>query len=214
MAKLREYGFNAFGVDIDEKTVSKGFPLFRNRGLSPRELLKPVSRTGEFPDGFFHLVFSEQVFEHVRELSAVISEQSRITKAGGFGVHCFPGSKNIWEDHLKMPLVHWMPKTSVRKYWIGMMLMLSFGPKGPWPEADGKPFVDKLDVYYQYMNNKTYYRDSREIQRQFEDLGFHADCRVLSWAGRLGGLLPGFLARNGFPRGQLVFRVRRRDTMT
>lgn len=213
VAKLREDGFNAFGVDIDKKTMSNGFPLFEKRGLAPCDLLKPVSRIGEFPDDFFHLIFSEQVFEHVSDLSAVIYEQSRVTKANGFGVHCFPGSRNVWEDHLKMPLVHWMPKASVRKYWIGLMLMLSLGPKGPWPEANGKPFLGKLDVYYQYMNNKTHYRDSNEIQQLFEDLGFDADYRILGWARRLARFLPRFLARNGFPQGPVVFRVRKRETM-
>jgi SAM-dependent methyltransferase len=212
VAKLREKGFNAFGIDIDEKTMSNGFSLFENRGLAPHELLKPVLRIGEFPDGFFHMIFSEQVFEHVCDLAGVISEQSRITRANGLGVHCFPGAKNVWEDHLKMPFVHWLPKTFARRYWIGMMLILRFGPKTGWPGVNEMSFQKQLDVYYQYMNNKTYYRDSEAIQHQFEESGFDADYRIAGRAGRLRRLFPGFLTRNGFPRGAVVFRAMRRDT--
>lgn len=214
VAKLREKGFNVFGVEIDRKTMSNGFPLFEQRGLSPSELLKPVSQVGNFDDGFFHLIFSEQVFEHIADLSGVIAEQARLTAADGIGVHCFPGAKNVWEGHLHMPFVHWLPKTLSRKYWISMMLLLSWGPpKGAWPGTSGKHFWEQADVYYHYMNEKTYYRDNEHLREEFEKCGFDARYEISGFKSRLLRRLPVGLRRNGFPRGSVTFVVRRRENI-
>lgn len=213
VAKLREMGFNAFGVDVDERVMAKGFALFKNRGLAPEELLSAVSRTDRFPNGFFHLIFSEQVLEHVADLTPVISEQSRVTSANGLGLHRFPGTWNVWEGHLKMPLAHWLPKTVVRKYWIGMMLMLGFGPKTGWAGSQDKPFSERLDTFYRYLNEKTFYRDSRHVGQLFETHGFDCRCRVAGQGKRMRRLYPDLLVRNGFPRGSVTLHVVRRGSM-
>lgn len=209
VAKLREKGFNAFGVEIDRNCLSKGFPIFESRGLSPDSLLRPLDEINSFPDGYFDCVFSQQVFEHVRDLAGVIEEQSRLTAPGGIGIHCFPASKNVWEAHLNMPLVHWLPKSPVRKLWIAGMLNLSYGPKTPWPAVDGKSSWEAADVYYRYANEKTYYRDSKVIQNLFESNGFSAKYSIPSLSWKIRRFLPDYLRRNGFPRGTVVFVVRR-----
>ena len=62
VAKLRERGFNAFGLEIDPRTLANGFALFQQRGLVPTDLLKPVAEVGSFPDAFFH-------YRYVNELT-------------------------------------------------------------------------------------------------------------------------------------------------
>jgi len=211
VAKLREKGFNAFGVDINPETMSKGFPLFRRRGLSPGELLKTAAEAGDFADGFFHVIFSEQVFEHIADLPAVIQTQARLTAPGGSGVHCFPCAKKVWEGHLLMPLVHWLPKNPLRKYWIAMMLFLGWGPpKGSWPETRGKVFREQVDVYYHYLNEHTHYRDNHHIRSEFEKYGFDVNFEISKINSRLLRGVPTGLRRNGFPRGSVTFVVRRR----
>lgn len=210
--KLREQGFNAFGVDIDLKTVSNGFALIKQRGFSPTELLKPVSDVGSFEDGFFHFVFSEQVLEHVADLTGVVKELARLTAPGGIGVHSLPGAKKIWESHLYMPFVHWLPKTFIRKYWIAMMLLLSAGPKkNSWPETKGKSLWGQAEVYFNYMNNRTYYRDNNQIRAEFEKFQFDATYEVDSGKWQFLRFLPSSLRRNGFPRGSVAFFVLRRN---
>lgn len=163
VAKLREQGFNAFGVEIDLNVMSNGFELFEKRGLSPSNILKPIDESCYFDNGFFHLIFSEQVFEHIENLDSVLKEHSRLTAQGGIGVHCFPGSKNVSEDHLNMPFVHWFPKNIIRKYWIYLMLLFSYGPKNRWPQTIDKSLWSAADIYYWYINNRTYYRDNDKI---------------------------------------------------
>jgi len=212
VAKLREKGFNAFGVEIDQKAMLKGFSLFEQRGLVPGELMKPVSKVGDFDDGFFDLIFSEQVFEHIADLSGVIAEQARITAPGGIGIHLFPGAKNVWEGHLLMPFAHWLPKSLFRKYWIAAMLLLSWGPpKDAWPETIGKSFMEQVNVYYHYLNEKTYYRDSKHICDEFGKCGFDAKYEVSGYNSRILRMIPVDLRKKGFPRGSVTVVVRRNE---
>lgn len=86
---LNQEGYAAYGVDIDRSYLNRGEDLFRKRGLDPEQLLAVIdaeSRTS-WPDGYFHVVFSEQVFEHVKDLDQVASEMNRVSKLGGKGFH-------------------------------------------------------------------------------------------------------------------------------
>lgn len=68
--KLLEMGIDAYGVDIDPGPLKNGADAFRGRGEDPEHRLRLIKADGctPFPDGFFHLVLSDQVFEHVRDL--------------------------------------------------------------------------------------------------------------------------------------------------
>lgn len=185
--------------------MKNGFSLFESRGETPSEILKSVDDTECFPPEYFHVIFSEQVLEHVADLSQVVKDQARLTISGGVGIHCFPGAKMIWEEHLNMPLVHWLPKSILRRYWIALMLLLRLGPKTPWPETKGKPFWDKVNVYLRYVNDNTFYRDNKAICSKFSQCGFEARYEVVS-----RNPLPVLSRRNGFPSGNIHFFLARR----
>ncbi|MCH2203696.1 MAG: class I SAM-dependent methyltransferase [Fuerstiella sp.] len=200
VAKLRELGFNAFGIEIDKTTMQNGFQLFQNRDMNPTEVLRHVDDVGSFPEGFFHFVCSEQVFEHVADLNTVVAELARVTAVDGVGVHNFPSARCVMEEHLFMPFVHWLPKNLLRKVAIRLMLSLGQGPKPDWPEASGKTATERAQVYFDYTVQRTFYRDIRDIVETFMSAGFEANATVgdntTTWK-RL--LFPGYLNRNGFP---------------
>ncbi len=70
-------------------------------------------------------------------------EQAGLTASGGVGIHCFPGARMYWEDHLKMPFVHWLPKNKSRRYWIALMLILRKGPSPSWIETENKSLLEQ-----------------------------------------------------------------------
>jgi hypothetical protein len=81
----------------------------------------------------------------------------------------------VTECHLRMPLVHWLPKNRTWKMLIFLFTFLSFKPLNPvWPEVEGKTLREEAEVYYHYLNNKTFYRDNRFIKNCFESNGFEA----------------------------------------
>ena len=169
---LRDKGYNAYGVDIDSEPINNGIDLFKAKGHEESTLrhLSPDGKT-DFPDGFFHVVISNQVFEHVSNIEAVATETHRITKNYGMGFHIFPASKRMIEGHLFMPFIHWLPKNKLRKYLIATCVLLNIEPH--WPELDHMKLKEKTETYYQYSINSTFYRKPSVLRRKFRKASFH-----------------------------------------
>ncbi len=166
---LRKQGYiNTFGVDIcqDYIKLSSDFTQKKELDNSILSLIDSDCRT-TFPDNFFHFTFSNQVFEHVENIEQLASELSRITKTGGVGYHVFPGHKYITEGHLYMPFIHWLPKNRLRKY-----LMYGYVLFGIEPKWQIENYAKKVDTYFNYSINKTYYRKYSDIRKIFLNRGF------------------------------------------
>lgn len=175
VAWLREQGYNAFGTDIDPEPVNNCREFLSARGLDA-DLLISLMENGvekKFPDNFFHLSFSEGVFEHVKDIEQVAENLKRLTAPAGVGVHFFPAHKHFIEIHLYMPFLHWLPKNKLRKLYIS--LLLSLGKDPGWKELQGKSRQEKVQAYYEYINNKTYYRSPRTIKDVFKHNNFKVD---------------------------------------
>ena len=205
VAKLRELGFNAFGVEIDRRTMQNGFDLLKSRGMEPESVLRHFDEISHFDDGYFDFVFSEQVLEHVENIDDVATEMGRLTKLDGVGFHQFPGSKTVEEVHLFQPLIHWLPKNIIRRIAIFCWLLLGRGPN-TWPEAKGKSRWRASDVYFRYSAQKTYYREVRKLCAAFQDHGFETAHSTL---GTPSHWVPEFLKRNGFPAYNIVIMLRK-----
>jgi SAM-dependent methyltransferase len=168
---LREEGYNAFGVDIDPEPIQNGMNLFYMKGYneSVLNLIDHTAKT-QFPDSFFHFIFSNQVFEHISDLELVATEFRRITAKGGVGYHVYPAHRYITERHLCMPFVHWLPKNRLRKYLI--FAYVGLGQEPNWNELSDYNIVRKTETYFKYSVNKTYYRKYYNVKRLFEDKSF------------------------------------------
>jgi 2-polyprenyl-3-methyl-5-hydroxy-6-metoxy-1,4-benzoquinol methylase len=108
-------GYNVVGVDIDKEPIQNGLSLAEELGIK-KDSLQVIQGDNKAPysDDYFDIVYSNQCFEHVRDIDSVASEISRITKPGGEGFHELPAFLNPYEGHLYMPFVHWLPKNKIR----------------------------------------------------------------------------------------------------
>jgi len=109
-------GYDAYGVDT-----------FLGVGAEEENLIAATQKMGHrvvkidpnkkmpFDDGFFDIVISNQVFEHIPELTGIYEELARIICPGGILLTLMPTSEVLWEDHLKMPLVHLLPLGSKKQ---------------------------------------------------------------------------------------------------
>ncbi|MCZ6644272.1 MAG: methyltransferase domain-containing protein, partial [Gammaproteobacteria bacterium] len=123
------------------------------------------------PGDSFDLVFSDNVIEHVSDLGGLIEEIRRITKPGGVGVHIFPSKWAVVEPHVRMPLIHWLPKSrSIRLPLIRFAMASGFDPA--WVENRDKKVHEAAEEYFQYLQDHTYYRPIWEILKSFESRGF------------------------------------------
>lgn len=178
VVSLRKQGFIAYGVDPDEAAVSNGARLVGALGY-PADTLAAIDTAArtKFPASHFDFVFSNQVLEHVRDLPATISEIARITRAGGAGLHIFPPRWHVREAHLRMPFVHWLPKNQARRGLI--YLCAAVGVESKWRGMDADSLNARVDTYYRYSVDKTFYRSNAAIAATFRAYGMGAEyCTV------------------------------------
>jgi SAM-dependent methyltransferase len=170
---LRKAGFDAYGAEIDPETIARGRPLFEALGIEHAAAIKPISADNEtaFPAGFFDMIISYQVLEHVEDLPSAAREIARLLKPGGMSVHLYPAHLAPIEGHLFMPLVHWLPKNVLRRWAITACAALSIEPKRGWSSAAGRPLRERAARYYAYSIARTFYRPPRAVARVFREAG-------------------------------------------
>lgn len=197
---LLDRGYNAYGVEIDAEVIQKGFSLFQKRGRKPEEIVMHLDDIRRFSAGFFHVIFSEEVMEHVELIDEVTHELSRLTRHGGTGIHLFPGSRKVIEPHLFMPFIHWLPKHPGRQIALAFFLLLGIGPK--WPHLRDSGIWKEAEAYRSYLDRHVYYRDLKSILGSFRAAGFETE--YWSYGSRINKWMPHFLRRNGFPGGGIA----------
>jgi SAM-dependent methyltransferase len=106
-------GYDAYGVDVFSGVGGSSENLaIATSKIGTRALAIAPNEATPFGGGFFDLVISNQVFEHVSNLHGVTEEIARITRPGGILLALMPTSEVLWETHLGLPWVHRLPTGS------------------------------------------------------------------------------------------------------
>lgn len=109
VAELRRLGFEAYGCDFRFKAGKHMDRLHAENYL--REIrVEPYSLP--FDDGFFDIIVSHQVFEHVQNYSETLGELARIQAVDGVGLHHFPPKYAPIESHVFIPF-----GSCIQSYW-------------------------------------------------------------------------------------------------
>ena len=170
-AFLRRRGFNTFGIDIDLKGIEVARHFLRSTG-GDADTMGIIGDNGvtEFPDGFFDFVISDQVIEHVENIELTAAECARLTRTGGGGIHSYPANLSPVEPHIFVPCVHWLPKNSMRRYWI--FVCLFFKKETPWQHLKSLSRMELARYYANFLREQTFYRSSSTTRAVFIDHGF------------------------------------------
>lgn len=185
LALLLEEGFDAYGCDVDTGPLRNGRDLFAKRGWEPerRMLCWQPGEPLPFPDGFFDVLVSDQVLEHVGPLDAVLAEMARLTAPDGQGIHRFPSHRRLHEPHLGMPLVHWLPKNGIRR--AAIRLFVALGVHARWPELGPCSGAETARRYHAYSVDHTWYRPPRALRAALRRHGLEARFRGAGGRSRL-----------------------------
>ncbi len=152
--KMRFFSPDVYGVDIDSERVAKASFDLPNIQVAPAETLP-------FADGFFDVILSHEVIEHVSDDAQAIREAYRCLKPGGRLVVFCPNRLYFFETHGiclgkryvfgNIPLVNWLPAPlrnrlapHVRAYRAGELRRLFVGFPGR--------FIVHTQIYPGYDN--------------------------------------------------------------
>jgi len=174
--QFRVSGFNAFGCDIEFPDKSKNdLESYFESGIirkieyssDPTDTIEKYLITRKltpneeipyrlpFDDNVFDVIVSGQVFEHVMNYRAVLSELRRITKPDGINVHIFPGRWTVREPHTYVPFA-----SAFRPYWW-MQLWALVGIRNEF--QIGKSARETALRNYWYLKKHTNYLSRKQI---------------------------------------------------
>lgn len=175
---LRRSGYRAFGIDVGVESVENGRVLARQWGLPADDILLAFDESyrAPFADDSVDFVSSDQVLEHVSDVGAFARETWRVLKPGGEAFHVYPAHMQIVEGHLKMPLVHLLPKSPLRHAAIRAWVALGVEPE--YWGLENQSARARARRYYEYSCANTFYRTPAEIRAAFGTAGFDMDFDV------------------------------------
>jgi SAM-dependent methyltransferase len=137
-----------------------------------------------FPDDQFDVVISNQVCEHVADFALFCSENARVLKPGGFGLHTFPLRHMLIEPHMRLPLVHRVRDHELRTWLIAQMSRLGMGIyKSQGPEL-GVGVMEFARAHADYARTFTTYRSWSQVSEEFHRQGLRVSYRHTSALGR------------------------------
>jgi SAM-dependent methyltransferase len=149
---LRRQGIDCYGAEV---FYPGGVYDVQSTGeLVERGIIRTFSEGAPLPfdDGTFDLVVSNQVFEHVEHLGAVVGELARVLKQNGTAYHHFPSREVLREGHIGIPLAHRLPEGRLRFAYVALLRRLGLGsnkadlPIRTWTRV----MLDWLDAYCYY----------------------------------------------------------------
>jgi SAM-dependent methyltransferase len=144
------------------------FSVLDHKGRSP------------FPDGYFDAIYSEDVLEHVLDVTLFVAEVRRLTRPNGVGAHLYPGQWRLVESHLAMPFIQFLPRGRAQRAAILGWTLAGVEPRD-WPAVEGLGRVDRARSYYRWLQLNTRYRPRTDVESAFVRAGFN----VTSPRGRL-----------------------------
>ena len=110
--ELRRAGAEVIGLDIDEP----GLAAARRRFPAGVLWLRADGSRIPLPDRSVDVVVFNQIYEHVVDPDAVMSEIRRILKTDGVAYLGLGNRLTLWEPHVRLPLASWLPRRWADRY--------------------------------------------------------------------------------------------------
>ncbi len=127
--------FEVFGFDVLDFWPIKNFgeaigELMRRFPETPwEERIKhiPIESEWPYPAGFFDIILSNQVGEHLQDHDQFFGEVARCMTPTGFSVHLFPLKHVIMEWHILIPFAHRIMNYDLLKAFIALCSRFRLG---------------------------------------------------------------------------------------
>lgn len=152
---LAKGGFDAHGFDVVDYVER---PSNRIAIGCPRRL--------PYPDGYFDMVFSDQVFEHAKDQEAAFAELRRVTKPGGVHLHVIPAKWQIIEPHIYVPLGGLIGFRWWYRLWAALGIRNEF--------QQGLSSAEVASRNAQFFREGLNYISTRRYRRLWHSLGYQA----------------------------------------
>lgn len=130
--ELSVYGFDVSNHGVQDtgffdKTIETLKADVPEVNWSEHTKILKIGDSWGYPSGYFDVVISNQVLEHVQDKKFFFSEMSRVLRDGGYAVHLFPLAHYIYEGHLLLPFVHRIRSHDLLRFYISFLSIFGLG---------------------------------------------------------------------------------------
>lgn len=139
-----------------------------------------------FPDATFDMVVSNQVGEHVADLTTFCAEHARVLRPGGIGIHAFPLRHMVIEPHMHLALVHRVRDHYLRAWLIGFWSRCGRGIYASQAIPAGVDLGRFSRIHADYSRTYTTYRTWAQVCDEFHRHGFRVSYRHTSRLAQRG----------------------------
>ena len=151
--EYRKHNYQAYGCDFEFKDGPYVADM-QSTGII-RKINTSVYRL-PFDDSSVDFLISDQVFEHVKDYPAMISEIDRVLKPRGMSLHFFPSRYRLIEPHVFVPFASMIQKY----YWLKIWGFLGVRTD----DQKGLSAKETADQNYDYLINRTSYLTRSELR--------------------------------------------------
>jgi len=161
--EMRKKGYDFWGIknyyDEDYETLLNKKQIEENLFVKYYKPPDPFP----FPNEYFDFIYSNQVFEHIKDINFVLKELNRVLKKDGIMVHNFPVKEYLIEGHFRIPIIHWFQKNRSLRYKLTFLFVrLGFGIHKN--NLTSEEYIMKV---WNFIDNKCFYRKETEIIEYF-----------------------------------------------
>jgi SAM-dependent methyltransferase len=123
------------------------------------KFVQMISATDQwpYPDGFFDVIVSNQVLEHLEDMDFFFGEAFRTLKEGGVAANLFPFVHHFQEGHLHLPLVHKIRNFHCLKSMIKVLSAVGLGDFKTTGKRRGMTLDHYSEHYADFLRQCTYY---------------------------------------------------------
>lgn len=156
--ELRSIGLDAYGCDLEFRGAD-GVPTESMQDCGFLRLIDNAEYVLPFENHSFDFVFSDQVFEHVRNYSAVAAEIARVLRSDGMCLNIFPSRYIPIEPHVYVPMSSVIQSYSWLYFWALLGIRNEY--------QRGTTATQVAVQNYDYLRNQTNYLSKRRITEAF-----------------------------------------------
>jgi SAM-dependent methyltransferase len=171
--ELSDHGYQVFGCDTKFDFVAGDDTDL----LLQQEIIRKIDLINyslPFKDNTFDFIFSQSVFEHVKNYPETISEIARVLKPNGCCLHLFPSRNRFIEPHVFVPFATVLISRPWLYIWTYLGIRNQFTTSLKAKETS--------ELFYNYLLNETNYLSKKQLiayfGKQFEDVKFCEDLSI------------------------------------
>jgi SAM-dependent methyltransferase len=167
------YGFDVYDHGVQKRgfitdTVNRLSDEIQDICWQDRIVSISSNENWPYPNGFFDVIISNQVLEHVADHALVFSEICRTLHEGGISVHLFPLKHYLYETHLNLPLVHRIQSYDILFSYIKWMSRKGMGKfKNVRNNISLEKYAKMHADYIFYHTNYISYKDSLLLAKKY-----------------------------------------------